>query len=70
MEREVEYIYIVVGVHRHFTGDCEQEIITCFKDHRKAQLAGSEWVKDKNEQYHLEGRNIHAYYKIEMRMLR
>lgn len=65
----MEQVHIVVVYKRHFTGDCEIEVVGVRKDKGDAQILGAQVCKDLNEQYHYEGRNIHASYKIETRPL-
>lgn len=62
-------VYIVVVTKRHFTGDCEIEVVGVRKEKRDAQLLGAQVCKDLNDIYHYEGRNIRASYKIETRPL-
>lgn len=65
----MEQVHIVVVTRRHFTGDCEIEIVGVRRDKKDAEILGAQVCKDWNEQFHYEGRNIHASYKIDTRPL-
>lgn len=59
-----ERVFIVKGIARHFTGDCEIEIVGVRREERDARALGAEWVKDQTERFRAEGRNVHASYEI------
>lgn len=63
-------VYIVKGIARHFTGDCEISIVGVRIEQKDAQKLGAEWVADKTEQFKAEGRNVHASYELVTRDLR
>lgn len=65
-----ERVFIIKGFARHFTGDCEIEIVGVRREERDARALGAEWVKDQNERFKAEGRNIHASYQLVARILK
>lgn len=65
-----ENVYVVVGVSKHFTGDCEKEIVGVRIYKLDAIELGQEWVREKNDQFKYEGKNIHASYEIVRRLLK
>lgn len=65
-----ERVFIVKGIARHFTGDCEIEIVGVRREERDARALGAEWVKDQTERFKEEGRNIHASYQLVARILK
>ena len=67
---ENEYIYIVQGFKRHFTGDTETTIVGARKEEREAILLGDGWAKSQNEWFHEQNQNIHAFYLIRKTYLR
>ena len=65
----MEQVHIVVVYKKHFTGDCEIEVVGVRKDKRDAELLGAQVCKDLNDFFHYEGVNKHASYKLETRPL-
>lgn len=61
---ETQFIYIVKGVKRHFTGDCEISIVAARREEKDAIKVGAGWAKSENEWAHAQNRNIHASYVI------
>lgn len=58
------FVTVVKGICRHFTGDCKIHIVGVRINIADAQKLGYEWCQSKNEQFHDEGRNIHASYEL------
>ena len=59
-----QLIYIVKGVRRHFTGDCEITIVGARKEERDAIKLGSTWAESENRWYHEQNLNIHVSYEV------
>jgi len=57
-------VYIVKGIARHFTGDCEISIVGVRAEKKAAQEFGHEWVKDQAEYFKAEGKNVHPSYEL------
>ena len=67
---ENEYIYIVQGFKRHFTGDTETTIVGARKLELDAIKLGDGWAKDNNQWFREQNLNVHAYYLIRKTYLR
>ena len=67
---ENDYIYIVQGFKRHFTGDTETTIVGARKEEREAIMLGDGWAKSENEWFREQNLNVHAYYLIRKTYLR
>lgn len=61
-----EFVYVVEGISRHFSGDCNISIVGVRRDAIDARNLGFEWSKERNETYKFAGKNIHASYKLHM----
>lgn len=62
---EKDRVWVITGYSRHFTGDVEKEIIGLRWDRKDAEKRGHQWSQMKNEQYKEEGKNIHAFYRMD-----
>ena len=62
---EKDRVWVIKGYSKHFTGDVEMEIVGLRREHKDAIGRGHQWAQDKNEQYKNEGKNVHAYYRLE-----
>ncbi len=59
-----QFVYVVTGISRHFTGDYMKIVVGVRLQREDAMKLGADWAKDQNEQFRSEGRNIHASYQV------
>jgi len=60
----MERIYIVKGIARHFTGDCEVYIVGARRTEAEARMLGHQWSVDKREEYKYNGLNYQTSFEI------